>query len=266
MPDSIQPLFVLIGPLSMVFQIALCIHVYKTGRPYWWLWIILMAPVIGCILYILLEVLPDAHLPAPGIAGTSWLTPSRIIIRRAMEQLEEQDTVRNRLDLAALLHDSGRKEEAERIVSTCASGPFSNDADVISEVAWHQMAVGKYTEASQLIARADTRHNKIARNRLDLLKARILMVNGNYADALPAFTALQCANLGEAPRYYMALCLLGLDRPTEATALLNDITRRYRKAGKLWRRAEQNWYRESVRTLKTIRGGDAGKALHSIPH
>ena len=47
------------GPVVLLVQIALCLHVYRTGRPYWWILVIIMGSLLGCIVYVLMEILPD---------------------------------------------------------------------------------------------------------------------------------------------------------------------------------------------------------------
>ena len=44
--------------LSVIIQIALIIHVIRTGRPYYWIFII-MFPGIGALAYVVVELLPE---------------------------------------------------------------------------------------------------------------------------------------------------------------------------------------------------------------
>ncbi len=45
--------------LSAILQVALVVHIIKTGRSTTWIWIVVMLPLAGSIAYLLLEVLPD---------------------------------------------------------------------------------------------------------------------------------------------------------------------------------------------------------------
>jgi len=255
MTEHIQSLLYLAGPLSLLFQISLCIHVYRTGRPFWWIWLIMMGSLIGCGLYVLLEVLPGMG-GGTATSTPSWLIPKRVVIRRARERLEVADTVENRLNLASLLHDRGRVEEAEQVVRDCASGVFRDDPHVVAEVAGHKVAVGKYDEAERLLQQANVKGNRQAARRIELIRARILYGKRNYGEALAAFTALKPVILGEETRYHMAMCHAGLGDPTAATAILEDIMRYYRRGGKLWRRSEKGWYVAARRSLGEIRKGN----------
>jgi len=41
----------ILAALIFVIQICFAYHALKTGRPYWWLFIIMGFPVMGCVLY-----------------------------------------------------------------------------------------------------------------------------------------------------------------------------------------------------------------------
>src|SRR3954469_2991119 len=97
--------------LLWVGQLVLIVHALKTGRPYWWFWILFSAPVIGGIAYVLIELAPEWRGSAPSM---NW-KPRRWRIRDLREELEETDTVKVRLTLAEQLLADGQAEEACQI-------------------------------------------------------------------------------------------------------------------------------------------------------
>ena len=50
-----MPLFI----LSIIMQVALVLHIVKTGRNTTWIWIVVMLPLAGSIAYLVVELLPD---------------------------------------------------------------------------------------------------------------------------------------------------------------------------------------------------------------
>ena len=50
-------------------QVALVVHIIKTGRDTKWVWIVVMLPLAGSIAYLLLEVLPDVSNTRAGQAA-----------------------------------------------------------------------------------------------------------------------------------------------------------------------------------------------------
>ena len=252
MPSVLENLFLLVAPFSLLIQIGLCVHVYKTGRPFWWIWILFMGSLLGCLAYLLIEILPELRVRSPRLGNTSWLVPKSVRLRRAREIVEDSPTVENKLGLAALFSEYDRKEEAAAVAAECPTGVFKADPETIAEVARHQLAVGKLAEAERLLAQADTTHNKSAKTRLDLLHARILLERQRYAEAGAALTPLVISSLGEAPRYYLALCHLGLGDRKRSLDLLADITKKYRNGGAIWRRAEKNWFKLAKQQIREI--------------
>lgn len=57
--------------VSIAIQVALIVHVIRTGRNSLWIWAIALLPLAGPIAYLLVEVMPGLwhSRRAPGAAG-----------------------------------------------------------------------------------------------------------------------------------------------------------------------------------------------------
>ena len=90
---------------GLVFVIQLCFafHALKTGRPYWWLFVIMAFPVMGCILYYFIEVFPasrESRRVAKAMRAVSRaMDPDRTLNER-LADLEACGSVDNRMALA----------------------------------------------------------------------------------------------------------------------------------------------------------------------
>src|SRR5436190_18658826 len=115
----------IVGKLLWVAQLALIVHVFKTGRPYWWFWILLSAPAIGGIAYFLIEIAPELRGSA-GRQAFGW-RPRSWRIRALRAELEETDTVKLRLALAEELLAAGQAEAALEAAEACRTGVFRDD-------------------------------------------------------------------------------------------------------------------------------------------
>ena len=49
----------LIGAGTIVLQIVLAVHVVRTRRPFIWIFLILFFPLMGSLIYILAELIPE---------------------------------------------------------------------------------------------------------------------------------------------------------------------------------------------------------------
>ena len=119
----------LLGP-SVIFSIILCVHVVRTNQQMYWLWIILMIPWIGGVIYLIAVVLPELTggrtARRLGEVARETLDPNREY-REAKTADAETPTVRNQSRLAAAEAQLGRYAEAERLYAEAAHGVHAED-------------------------------------------------------------------------------------------------------------------------------------------
>src|SRR5688572_1418518 len=140
----------ILGPILLAAQIACIIHVIRTGRPYWWIWLIFGIPLIGLAAYIYLEVRPN--IGKLGIQSLLWRLKSskeRIAIRR--EQLTESSTVRNRLALADELHDAGRFDDECDVLADGLRGAFKDDATLLMRLSQAHLEADRAARAEEIL-------------------------------------------------------------------------------------------------------------------
>jgi len=122
----------------------------------------------------------------------------------------------------------------------------------VSEVVWYKIENGKFDDAQRLLDGITDKPDKLTRVYIELLRARIALGRKDFTGALTRLEAIQDNSTGEERRYNIALCHLGLGDQARAIALLEDITKSYRKGSALWRRAEKNWYHAAKAKLKEL--------------
>jgi hypothetical protein len=241
-----------IGKLLWLGQLALIVHVFKTGRPYWWFFVLLSAPAIGGIAYLLIEVLPEFRSARGSGGGRSW-KPRAWRIRDLRSELEESDTVKLRLALAGELLADGQTEEARRAAEECLQGVFRDDPHTLAAVARYRLEAGKGTEALQAIDKINTRADRMLAQDVALLRGRALLLIGKHHEAQAALRSVAETYLGEEPRYFLALSLQKSGAIDEAREIWMDIRKRFRRAGRGWRRAEKRWFKFAGERLKETR-------------
>lgn len=241
-----------IGTALWLIQLGLLFHVFKTGRPYYWFWVLVSAPVLGGIVYLLVEILPEIRRP---IRRESWwaaMKPRAWRIRDLQEQLEETDVVDNRLELADELLEAGQSEKAQEVAAGALQGIWRNDPHTLVHVARLKLADHRPDEALALLDRAEIKTDRILENEKLLLEGRALLATGIMAAAEERFRLLSGRYVGEEPRFHLATILLATDRREEAIAIWKDILKKFRRAGRSWRRAEKPWYRQARVKLQEL--------------
>ena len=237
------------GSILLLVQLACLVHVIKTGRPYWWLWIIFMFPGIGLLAYLFLEVRPSVS--RLDYRGLLWrLKSSRERIGILEQQLAESTTIKNRLLLADELHADGQFDRECAVLAEGLRGAFKDDSQLLMRLAEAHLEAGRTEEAARLLASTTPERSSDAQLQYALLKARVAGRQGDTAQATALFEELVAKKKSEAPRYYFAEYLLAEGKRDQAAALLKDILLQYRRGTPVWRHLERKWFYAARRLLK----------------
>jgi hypothetical protein len=186
-----------IAQVLWVLQLALIIHVYKTGRPYWWIYVLFIAPAIGGLAYLFLELIPDWRANR----GGTW-KPRSFRIRALREELEESDIVKTRLTLAEELLAGGDAAEAHRIAEGALTGIFKDDPHTLAAVARFRLEAGKAREALEALSRINTKNDKMLDVEVAVMRGRALFATGQHHEAQVQMESVQQRYTGEEPRYF----------------------------------------------------------------
>ena len=237
-----------IWPLVLLAQIACVIHVIRTGRPYWWIWILFVVPLIGLAAYLYIEVRPT--LGKHWLQNLLWkLKSPRQRIDLLESQLAESTTVRNRLSLADELHAANQFDRECEVLSEGLRGAFKDDATLLMRLSEAHLEAGRVDQAAELLAKTVPEKSPDSQLQYALLKAR-LASRQDQPDAERLFQELVNKKRSEGPRYYFAEHLLSRGRRDEATGILKDILHQYRRGTVVWRFQEQKWYYAAKRLLR----------------
>jgi hypothetical protein len=140
--------------LTYIVQIGLIVHVMKTGRPPYWCFVLLMAPGIGALAYIIVEILPNlqndmrAKRALRGVRRT--LNPDGDLRRRQLEH-RLSGSVDAARHLASELMEKGRFGEAVTHYRTALSGIYEHDPDLLLGLATAQFGDSDPTGCKQTL-------------------------------------------------------------------------------------------------------------------
>ena len=249
--DFSGPAFFTVSKLLFFLQLILIIHVIKTGRPYWWIWILFCFPVLGGLAYSYLELLPDYRRGGGSFFSRFKTRRARIKERRII--LEETDTVQNRIALAEELRLGGQLDEAEEVLKECFQGVFKDDPYTLQEMGRVYADKECWVETLDAVQRANKDQDRIMRMELDLLRARALVGLHKTEEAETILRQLSLSYIGEEARYRLAELLATTGRQKEGRALLEEITRKFRKGNASWRKTEREWFQKAKVELKKRR-------------
>jgi hypothetical protein len=239
----VPPVFGLIYPYGIVLQAIAILHFVRRRPETYWLWIILMFGGVGALIYIAVEVVPDAGL----LRGSFEVFPRRRRIKELEGLVLDNPSVGNYEELGDLYLDDGQfaraRECFDRVLAKTKSiDPFYRRA--LCEIALNDFAAAA-KDLEQVVAE-DPKYDYQRAAGL-LAHALVKTDRRDKADAL--FTEiLQTSTLSETQYNYA--CLLAAEgRRDEARDWAERILRKKATMPDYIRRRERPWFREA-RALK----------------
>ena len=240
--------------LSVVVQAAFVIHVLKTGRNQYWIWVVMMLPGAGSLAYFVMEVLPDLMAGSGGRQtrnkATSILNPNRDL-NAANHDLEVADTVQNNQRLADELMEKGRFSDASELYQKCLTGLNQHNPELMFGYAACQFELGNHavsrTTLDTLIAENPNYKNQDAH----LLYARSLEQQGDVAGATTEYDTLIGYYTGPEPAFRYAMMLKANGNAGRAADLLQGILDKARLSPSHYTKLHKKWINLAKQELRT---------------
>ncbi|HKY23098.1 MAG TPA: hypothetical protein VJM31_17925 [Vicinamibacterales bacterium] len=239
-------MFGLIYPYGVVLQALALLHFVRRRPETYWLWIILMFGGVGALIYIAVEVLPDASL----LRGTFQVFPRRKRIKQLEGLVLDNPSIGNYEELGDLYLDDAQfvraRECFDRVLAKAES------VDPFYRRALCQLALNDFAAAAADLEQVMRRDPKYDYHRAAGLLAHALAKIGQpeRADALFAET-LQNSTLSET-QYNYATFLSDRGRPGEAREWAERILRKKATMPDYIRRQERPWFRKGRALLKRL--------------
>jgi hypothetical protein len=234
----------LIFILSVALQFFCLVHMVRTGRPYWWLWVILIGSFLGCAVYVFTQVLPELRQSPQARRAVREIKraidPEREKKRIAAE-LEVADTVQNRLRLASECLALGDILNAEELYESCLKGPHATEPDIMLGLARAQFARGDAAAARKTLEALIAANPQYRSPDGHLLYARSLEGVGDLERALLEYQVLATGYPGEEGRARYALLLKRLNRLAEAQVVFKQMLARAKVAPRYYQREQREW-------------------------
>lgn len=212
--------------LTFIIQCCFIYHVFKSKRPAWWAYVILGAPVIGCIAYYFIEIFPGsrehlaAHRATRDLARA--LNPDRDL-KRCLEAVEVAPTVENKVALAKEWLRFGRAQEAIDLYRETRTGPHANDPELALGLARAYAAGGDFTQARGITEELQAQHPKFRDGDVALLHARALEGLGQDASALDEYERLADTSVGLEAKIRYGQLLKRLGHETQARSVFEGV-------------------------------------------
>lgn len=230
--------------LSLALQVACAIHVVRSGRPLYWIWLLVIGSYLAVVVYAVVAIIPDLRHDPRGRKVASktlnMIDPERRR-RELQRRLELSDTVENRRHLAGESLQMGDYANAQELYQSLLTGMYATEPDFMLGLAQAQFGLGDYAGARQTLEALIAANPRYKSSDGHLLYARCLEELGETAAALEEYQVLAESYPGEEGRFRYGSLLARSQRSSEARTVFQAQLRRAELMPSYYRRKEQSW-------------------------
>jgi hypothetical protein len=216
----------ILGGVIVLLQLTVLFHAIKTRRPYYWIFVIMGFPLMGCVIYFIIEVLPgskpERQLHKIGNDIVKAINPDRDMKRHA-EELAICGSVENKLKLANELVERGMFDEAINLYQSAREGQYMYAPDLLYGLARARFFNGDYLDARKVLGELQTHAPRYYAQEVALMSARAAAKFGDRSTARAEIESLLDKFVGLEARYRYAEILFEDGQPARAKAELERV-------------------------------------------
>jgi len=233
-----------ISILIWLIQIALIIHVLKTGVSRFWILILIFMPLIGGLAYFVIELLPQFSGSITGqraVRSVKQTLNPGADLRQHEAAWNQSPNVDNGRRYAESLMDAGKTTEAEAIISDALKGLFETEPTLLLLKARLEFENERAAEAVQTLETLQEHNPDFRSADGHLLYARALEAEGRINEAIKEYSAVSGYFPGVEARYRLAHCLEIAGKKPAARAEFESILNDAKLAPPHFRKSQKEW-------------------------
>jgi hypothetical protein len=230
--------------LIWLVQLALIIHVLKTGRSRYWILMLLFMPLIGGLAYFVIEIIPEFSGSISGqraVRNVKQTLNPGADLRQHEAAWTQSPNVDNSRRYAEALLDSGKTDEAEDIINQALKGLFATEPTLLLLKARLQFEKDRTEETVKTLELLQEHNPDFRSAEGHLLYARALEAEGQIENAIKEYSAASGYFPGVEARYRLALCLETVGKTTASKAEFESILNDAKLAPPHFRKSQKTW-------------------------
>jgi hypothetical protein len=240
-------MFGLFYPYGIFLQALAILHFVRRRPNTYWLWIILIGGGLGALVYIVVEVVPDAGL----LRGAMQVFPRRKRIKELEIAILDNPSIGNFEELGDLYLDDGQFARARQCFDRVIS-PRTDALDPFYRRALCAIALEDFQAAADDLARVTAADPKYDYHRAIALLAHTLGKVGQREKADALFAEVTQVSILTETQYNYACFLAGEGRTAEAKQWAERILAKKATMPRYLRRRERSWFRKARALLKRL--------------
>lgn len=240
--------------LSLIVQIALIVHVLKTGRAYYWIFIIFL-PGIGPLVYFIVELLPELLESRRGrsaVRGIKKTLDPGADLRQRQKEHKLSGSVDATRRLAGELLESGEAEKAIEHFEAALTGLYEHDPDLLLGLATAQFGNEQFDLTRQTLDRLIEHNPEYRSPDGHLLYARSVEACGDVDKAREEYVALVAYYAGAEARVRYGAFLESQGDDEQALGEYEEIVTAAELAPRHYLKAQKHWINEARAGIKRL--------------
>jgi hypothetical protein len=238
--------------IEVALQVGCAVHALKTGRAYYWLFIILFFPMAGSLIYFAIEVLPELRHHSTIQQGASWFSGKlnpEAEEKRLRDSLEVCESHSNRLALAGFLSRNKKCDEAIALFEQALKGHYKQDPEAILGLAGAHQRKGNQTQADEILAQLEKIDPTFKPYEVGLLRAQLAEAHGEVSVAGQIYESLLRTAQGQEARCHYALMLKNAGQLKEAQQHFEILLKSVGRSPRYYQRMQAPWVAIAKRNL-----------------
>jgi hypothetical protein len=240
-----------VGWVIPLIQIIFVVHALKTGRNWYWMWIIICFPFLGAAVYFFVEFLPSY----PRFTFDTVLNV--LVPGRERQNLEnavaDTATVQNRRALGDYYLSHGQAQKALEQFRECVKGVFKEDGEMNLRLCSALVETGQFQEAQAILEGLRKKKTAYETSQRDVLYGRVLEGLGRKAEAIQVYEDV----LGRFGSEVEGCCHLARlyaqeGQEEKARRLYEDLLKRAKRFSPHYRNAMRVWIKAAKAGLREL--------------
>ena len=236
--------------LSLALQVLFGIHAVKTGRPFVWILVIILFSVLGCLGYVIIELIPE-WLASPGgqrfkKAIGKAIDPEKNL-KAAQKACERVDTLQNRINLAEQYFQLQRYQEARDIYALSLTSVYAEDPQILMGIAKAEFGLNNADATLAFLDKLKAANPTFKSPEGHLLYARALEGAGRIPEAINEYNALNSYYPSPEPACRLAQLYKAQGEKGLATELFQSVIKRSVTSGKHFNDVNKEWVKIAKR-------------------
>lgn len=233
-----------LGGIVLAIQLCFAYHALKTRRAYWWLFVIMGFPVMGCVLYYFVEVFPtsrESRSAEKAVRAIARAIDPDKDLRAAVADVEACGSVDNRVRLARECMEHRMYDDAAALYRSCLTGVHETDPEIRHGLGRALLEGGKSEDALAVGQQLRVSHPTFRSAEVGLLLARALEAANRLDEALAELKLLADTYPGEEGRWRYGALLQRLGRADDAHEVFRRMLRNAERLPSHYREAQRDW-------------------------